>query len=279
MKPKNRYFCIGCQRPKMLFESKSKADNFLKFNKDNFDRVPKRSYFCSFCGGWHISSISNIAAILAAKEKDEKAWQSLTGELPKPAPDKNSVEYRESKERYTTLKSLYSQILILITACDYDSAKRLLRKARILYRELLQHNLSCCINDDRLPDVVSGFEKMGSFLQVLTEFQNMPDATDDALATLFKDHQSGFCRKAIKNLKSKISFTHIISELNKSVTATERNQLIMQAESVIKSGFTGGGCSSLRKWAKSLLNETCQHLHLSHTDRPTLAHPSIPTSN
>ena len=112
MKPKNRYFCIGCQRPKMLFESKSKADNFLKFNKDNFDRVPKRSYFCSFCGGWHISSISNIAAILAAKEKDEKAWQSLTGELPKPAPDKNSVEYRETKERYTTLKSLYSQILI-----------------------------------------------------------------------------------------------------------------------------------------------------------------------
>jgi len=60
MKPKNRYFCMGCQRPKMLFESKSKADNFLKFNKDDFNKTPTRSYFCSFCGGWHISIKSPV---------------------------------------------------------------------------------------------------------------------------------------------------------------------------------------------------------------------------
>ena len=33
MKPiKNRRFCIACQKQKMLFDSQSKADNFLKFN-------------------------------------------------------------------------------------------------------------------------------------------------------------------------------------------------------------------------------------------------------
>ena len=35
MRPiKNRIFCIECQRPKILFESKSKALNFIKYNSD-----------------------------------------------------------------------------------------------------------------------------------------------------------------------------------------------------------------------------------------------------
>lgn len=35
MKPtNNRVYCIGCKHPKMLFESQTKADNFIKFNRD-----------------------------------------------------------------------------------------------------------------------------------------------------------------------------------------------------------------------------------------------------
>ena len=34
MKPtRNRIFCPQCKRPKMLFESQKKADNFIEFNK------------------------------------------------------------------------------------------------------------------------------------------------------------------------------------------------------------------------------------------------------
>lgn len=61
MKPiKNRIFCMECQRPKMLFESKSKAINFIKFNadeiKDENGIAPTRVYFCKSCGGWHVTS-------------------------------------------------------------------------------------------------------------------------------------------------------------------------------------------------------------------------------
>ena len=35
MRPtKNRVYCYGCQRSKMLFESKAKADNFIAYNSE-----------------------------------------------------------------------------------------------------------------------------------------------------------------------------------------------------------------------------------------------------
>ena len=61
MKPtRNKHFCNGCGRTKMLFESQSKADNFIKFNGEDIleetGRKPVRSYYCDFCGGYHVTS-------------------------------------------------------------------------------------------------------------------------------------------------------------------------------------------------------------------------------
>lgn len=61
MKPiKNRIYCLGCQHAKMLFESKSKAMNFIKFNADDIREengtAPSRAYYCDWCGGWHVTS-------------------------------------------------------------------------------------------------------------------------------------------------------------------------------------------------------------------------------
>lgn len=56
MKPKNRVMCPDCGRLKILFESESKANNFIKFNKDNMHHGEDlRSYYCPACCGWHIS--------------------------------------------------------------------------------------------------------------------------------------------------------------------------------------------------------------------------------
>ena len=61
MKPtKNKVFCVSCKRPKMLFESQAKADNFILYNKEEIKeengRAPVRSYYCRLCGGWHVTS-------------------------------------------------------------------------------------------------------------------------------------------------------------------------------------------------------------------------------
>lgn len=61
MKPtKNKVFCHECGRPKILFESEKKANNFIKFNSQEIindtGRAPIRSYFCIVCNGWHVTS-------------------------------------------------------------------------------------------------------------------------------------------------------------------------------------------------------------------------------
>lgn len=61
MKPtKNRVYCYGAGRVKMLFQAESQAENFIKFNTKNMEeqgrKVPVRSYYCNMCGGWHVTS-------------------------------------------------------------------------------------------------------------------------------------------------------------------------------------------------------------------------------
>ena len=180
--------------------------------------------------------------------------QRLIGSISEETQDKNSVEYKEFIRQYSDLASRYSQIRILIVSTDYDSAKRLLKKSQVLFNKMLRHNLSCCINDERQSLIENTFTQLSSFLQLLIEFQNKPDISEETYEIMFRNHQSGYCRKAILNLKNKIIFLRVISDLHQSEKDDERNLLILQAESIIKTGFRGGGCSKLRKWAKALLN-------------------------
>ena len=60
MKPKKNL--VVCpfergQRQKMLFESESKALNFIKFNAQDLEygQNSLRAYYCPCCGGWHIT--------------------------------------------------------------------------------------------------------------------------------------------------------------------------------------------------------------------------------
>ena len=78
IKPKNKVFCRGCNKEKMLFETKKSADNFLKFNRDYFlettGKAPNHSYYCRFCLGYHVTSNSNNPdkrRILAERDKKE----------------------------------------------------------------------------------------------------------------------------------------------------------------------------------------------------------------
>lgn len=94
MKPtKNRIFCIECGKPKMLFESESKAMNFIKFNSMEIEqtngRAPVRAYYCSMCGGWHVTSqkvaranaSSRISRMLDEKDKAEAWYNMLNAKL------------------------------------------------------------------------------------------------------------------------------------------------------------------------------------------------------
>lgn len=76
IKPKNKVFCRGCNKTKILFATKEKADNFLKFNREYFlekdGNALNHSYFCRFCMGYHVTSNSLKRAKMIYAERDKK---------------------------------------------------------------------------------------------------------------------------------------------------------------------------------------------------------------
>ena len=90
MKPKNnRIFCIGCHHSKMLFATQAKAENFIKFNSEDIaahsSKVPSRSYYCSFCCGWHVTSIDDDNLARQRDERDAKVWEVIKRKVKKQA--------------------------------------------------------------------------------------------------------------------------------------------------------------------------------------------------
>ena len=85
MKPKNRVMCPDCGRQKMLFETKEKAMNFIKFNGDEISNGKKiRWYYCPACCGYHITSKpyskkyeGRTDKLIDAYKKQKKAMDEL----------------------------------------------------------------------------------------------------------------------------------------------------------------------------------------------------------
>jgi hypothetical protein len=107
MKPtKNRVFCKDCGRSKMLFETEKKADTFLRFNSDEIEEEagykPERCYFCTYCGGWHVTSKKE----LAVKSRTEKILDLYEQEKEKKALAKaqQKVLKREQKALFLAKK-------------------------------------------------------------------------------------------------------------------------------------------------------------------------------
>lgn len=64
MKPTiNRFFCRDCGRVKILFQTEKEANRFLDYNANDIEeengKRPVRSYYCSTCLGWHVTSLEN----------------------------------------------------------------------------------------------------------------------------------------------------------------------------------------------------------------------------
>lgn len=122
MKPtKNRAFCIGCQKQKMLFDNQSKADNFLKYNAKDIleknEKAPVRSYYCTFCCGWHVTSNPSAVQGERLDERDKAFVQRI--KLQK----KSNEDLQAISKRVTEKIRCFDTELNL---CDFDEAQDIL---------------------------------------------------------------------------------------------------------------------------------------------------------
>lgn len=88
MKPtRSRVFCRDSGKSKILFETEKKADNFIKFNAEEIKAEsgfsPVRSYFCIYCGGYHVTSKESNPEV-SRSERVLEEYNRLKQEVKKP---------------------------------------------------------------------------------------------------------------------------------------------------------------------------------------------------
>lgn len=141
MKPsRSLVYCREARRQKTLFESESKANNFIKFNADEIREssgfAPVRSYYCISCGGWHVTHLPEFRQ---GKTVSEIMTDKLNDDLEnrKKARMAASQQNKEIKRRNAiiidNIKSSFETIRGFAASGDKDKAEATLLEA---YREL-----------------------------------------------------------------------------------------------------------------------------------------------
>ena len=212
MKPsKSLVFCYGCNRRKMLFATQEKADNFIKFNKeeilDEKGRAPVRSYYCRLCNGFHVTSNPSLTEGEIKDKSDEKLLQDVIKciEIEKACKIKKKAEHVSKKEK-VSLESYYNLFTKDVHA-KTETAKFVLLYGRLdlaesLYKECLEtvNSISWPTNLDELikqrcDAIKEGFE----IIECVKDLISLsPDEREQRIAALDISKQE-ICQIIISN--------------------------------------------------------------------------------
>lgn len=150
MKPtRSLTFCREGGRKKMLFESESKANNFIKFNADEIREstgyAPTRSYYCISCGGWHVTHMAEFAH---KKTLSEVMTDKMNKELENKkriaqVASQQRVEIRaRNKVHLDNIQSTLDAIHVHIESGDMDAAKEALFGAYREFQTIMDNDCS-----------------------------------------------------------------------------------------------------------------------------------------
>lgn len=131
-KPQNRIMCPDCGKQKMLFESEAKANNFIKWNKDEIENGDKlRPYYCPACCGWHISHQKFHKDMEGRTDKLIEAYNNQKK-------NHNEYDYQLIDELYNKLKELNlksrKQVNSLLNQKEYSNYSSFVKQeAKVKY--------------------------------------------------------------------------------------------------------------------------------------------------
>lgn len=182
MKPvKNHYFCIGAYRTKMLFKEKHNADNFIRFNAEEIyeqsGKAPVRSYYCQFCGGWHVTSVISPEEGKKRDELDENRFFMLM---------KMQTDRKKSKKTSKIQEKVESDIM------ETTTIKKISRIEAIFLRleEWMEKLVNCGANE---------------YMTILEEYKSSKTSYDNYCQTL---EQSDRLNQLKKRMKFRMKLKH-----------------------------------------------------------------------
>jgi hypothetical protein len=101
----------------MLFESEKKAETFIKFNSGEIEEEagykPERSYFCTYCGGWHVTSQKGDLDIKSRTEKILDLYGQEQEKQAQAQAEQTIIRTEKRKELKKSLEKVEKYISIL----------------------------------------------------------------------------------------------------------------------------------------------------------------------
>lgn len=129
----------------MLFESQSKADNFIKFNsaeilEDN-KKAPIRSYYCVMCNGWHVTSNPSADFGESMDSKDQSMLEQIiiNSRIGKKVKVSNIEEASFIQGKLSQAVANAESYLRMF---DFDKVEELLDVCEIYYEDLEAYDAS-----------------------------------------------------------------------------------------------------------------------------------------
>lgn len=157
----------------MLFETKSKADNFIKFNKDNIleenGYAPVRSYYCEFCCGYHVTSNSSVET----GERLDKIEHNILMQFS--SPKLNDLEFNDY---YTRVLNEVAQVESLMYAGG-------IKKIELLHQEIedlrIKHKVLLRLQPHKREKFLMLSQKIGSLYGVAQKIKDILEKDDETL--------------------------------------------------------------------------------------------------
>lgn len=116
-------------KSKFVFESESKANNFMRYNQDDIregnseGKFPVRSYYCKYCCGWHVTSRGYEQFILTNSKDDEEKSIEITNHN-ESVQDKEQKQYEEIGLFYNGVNAELDEIELMIRKLDFSKAEQ-----------------------------------------------------------------------------------------------------------------------------------------------------------
>ena len=214
MKPtKNKIFCVSCKRPKMLFESQAKADNFILYNKEEIEeengKAPVRSYYCRLCGGWHVTSNPSKEDAKRLDVKDKALAEEV---------DKRVKANQSSMPSADVITKKLDEADKMMTQGSIEEAEKLLAEYQ-MYLQMAQLRVSYSKSEGH----IKRMQQHEKLAQKLEHLKKLIDASPEEQRAILKELKDKEIDDAFLSICAVDSIKDLLHEINLAINDREFN--------------------------------------------------------
>jgi hypothetical protein len=251
----------------MLFKTKAKADNFIKFNcsemMEESGKAPIRSYYCEICGCYHVTSNNSkshaewldIRDKVLAEEVDRRVKANLKPESNQKQTNQEPKS-KGAKENKLNIREQLEQSDILMTKGMLDEAEELLAKCRFRLQAVEQR-----MNMAKLEGFIRCKDQMERLMRKLEKLKKWVESSYDEQEAFIakegkKEEEEEVCT-ALVSIKAVVRIKRALYDIDKVIENREYSILkyyVAQCQKQIGS-IRGPGRSEIAQyWNQELIN-------------------------